>query len=209
MNTVTGLTAALLLSALSCATLATPTDDANREFIREQESFSKQLRGQDNSALREQLEQQVQQNPLSTEDSRFIGELKQSQIEVQPEKPVSGALYFVSFSIPPSGLKRMLAEARQFDIPATLRGMVGNDMRTTANAVLGLVNDGVTAGVQIDPLPYRKYAITSVPALVVYCQNGHDLLRGNLHLKQALEKVVEKGTCRDEAQLLLARGEIK
>lgn len=197
----------LLLSVLSGTAQSTPGDEADRAFLREQESFSQQLRHQDNAVLREQLEQQVRQNPLSGADARFIDGLKQSQRDAEPEKPASGALYFVSFSIPPVGLKRMLAEARKYRIPATLRGMVGNDMRTTANAVLALVNDGATAGVQIDPMPWREYGITSVPALVVYCQAGHDLLRGNLHLKPALQKVVEKGTCRDEAQLLLNKGE--
>ncbi|MDH1321580.1 type-F conjugative transfer system pilin assembly protein TrbC, partial [Enterobacter bugandensis] len=54
-----------------------------------------------------------------------------------------------------------------------------------------------------------EYGITSVPSLVVYCEAGHDVIRGNLHLKQALEKVVEKGECRDEAQQLLSKGEAR
>lgn len=205
MKTVTALTAVLLLSAHGCAAQASATDE-NREFIRQQESFSQQLRKQDNSPLREMLEQQVRQNPLSENDSRFIGELKQSQREDQQKPPARGALYFVSFSIPPTGLKRMLAEARKYSIPATLRGMVKNDMKTTAEAVQALVKDGATSGVQIDPTQYRKFGITSVPALVVYCEAGHDVIRGNLHLKQALEKVVDKGECKEEARELLNQG---
>lgn len=205
MKTVTALTAALLLSAHCCAAQTSATDE-NREFIRQQESFSQQLRKQDNAPLREMLEQQVRQNPLSENDSRFIGELKQSQREAQQEPPARGALYFISFSIPPTGLKRMLAEARKYSIPATLRGMVKNDMKTTAEAVQALVKDGATSGVQIDPTQYRKFGITSVPALVVYCEAGHDVIRGNLHLKQALEKVVDKGECKEEARVLLNQG---
>lgn len=103
----------------------------------------------------------------------------------------------------------MLTEARRYDIPATLRGMVDNDMKTTATAVMALVQDGSASGVAIDPTRFREYGITSVPSLVVYCESGHDVVRGNLHLKQALEKVVEKGDCRDEAQRLLSRGETR
>nr|WP_242658793.1 hypothetical protein [Enterobacter hormaechei] len=45
MKTLSGLTAALLLSAYCCTALASGADEANREFIRQQESFSQQLRG--------------------------------------------------------------------------------------------------------------------------------------------------------------------
>ncbi|MFK3915129.1 type-F conjugative transfer system pilin assembly protein TrbC [Enterobacter cancerogenus] len=177
----------------------------NRQWLKEQESFSQQLRGQDNAPLRQMLEQKVRQNPLSADDARFIGELKQRQQEAQQDKPTHGALYFVSFAIPQTGLKRMLTEARRYDIPATLRGMVNNDMKTTATAVMALVQDGSASGVAIDPTRFREYGITSVPSLVVYCERGHDVIRGNLHLKQALEKVAATGDCREVAQGLLDR----
>jgi hypothetical protein len=44
----------------------------------------------------------------------------------------------------------MLHETRQYGIPATLRGLINNDMKTTTDAVMQLVKDGVTDGVQID-----------------------------------------------------------
>lgn len=87
--------------------------------------------------------------------------------------------------------------------------MVNNDMKTTATAVMALVQDGSASGVAIDPTRFREYGITSVPSLVVYCEAGHDVIRGNLHLKQALEKVVGKGECRDEAQQLLNKGDAR
>ncbi len=136
----------------------------------------------------------MRQNPLSADDARFIGELKQRQREDQQDKPTHGALYFVSFAIPQAGLKRMLTEARRYDIPATLRGMVNNDMKTTATAVMALFRTGSASGVAIDPTRFREYGITSVPSTVVYCEAGHDVIRGNLHLKQALEKVVGRAS---------------
>jgi type-F conjugative transfer system pilin assembly protein TrbC len=98
--------------------------------------------------------------------------------------------------VPEEGLKRMLHETRQYGIPATLRGLVNNDMKATTDAVMRLVKDGVTDGVQIDPTLYSQYNIRSVPALVVRCKAGFDVVRGNIRLKQALEKVAEKGTVR-------------
>ena len=58
MKTLSSLTVALLLSAYCCTALASGADEANSEFIRQQESFSQQLRGQDNAPLRQILEQQ-------------------------------------------------------------------------------------------------------------------------------------------------------
>lgn len=117
---------------------------------------------------------------------------------------VADALYFVSFSIPEEGLKRMLGETRHYGIPATLRGMVNNDLKTTAEAVLSLVKDGATDGVQIDPTLFSQYGIRSVPALVVFCSQGYDIIRGNLRVGQALEKVAATGDCRQVAHDLLA-----
>ncbi len=45
--------------------------------------------------------------------------------------------------------------------------------------------------------------IRSVPTLVVYCRQGYDVIRGNLRVKQALEKVVTAGDCRQVAAGLL------
>jgi len=195
-----------LLLVTLCGTASADTE-SDRAFIRDQETFSQQLRQQDRGALGDMLSRQVQQNPLSADDARFIGNLKQRQQEAQQDKPTHGALYFVSFAIPETGLKRMLTEARRYDIPAVLRGMVNNDMKATADAVMSLVQEGSASGVAIDPNRYREYGITSVPSLVVYCQAGHDVIRGNLRLKQALGKVAEQGDCREEARALLAKGE--
>ena len=68
---------------------------------------------------------------------------------------------------------------------------------------LALVKDGVTDGVQIDPTLYTQYGIRSVPSLVVRCQAGYDVVRGNIHVKQALEKVAQTGDCAQVARQIL------
>lgn len=120
------------------------------------------------------------------------------------DKPVPHALYFVSFSIPEEGLKRMILDADSFGIPSTLRGMVNNDMRDTANAVLRLVNEDKRGGVQIDPKAFTTYGINAVPALVVTCDGRYDRIAGNLALREALTKVAESGDCADTARAILA-----
>ena len=182
------LTAGLYISAHASENMNTPE---NRQFLKQQETLSQQLR--------EKPDTQLQHS-----DNQFLDELVRKQQAAQKDKPQQGAVYFVSFSIPEEGLKRMLGETRHYGIPATLRGMVNNDLKATAEAVLALVKDGATDGVQIDPTLFSQYGIRSVPALVVFCSQGHDIIRGNLRVRQALEKVASAGDCRQVAHDLLA-----
>ena len=175
----------------------------NRQFLKQQENLSRQLREKPDYQLKAWAERQVLENPLQRSDNHFLDELVRKQQAAQKDKPQQGAVYFVSFSIPEEGLKRMLGETRHYGIPATLRGMVNNDLKATADAVLSLVKDGATDGVQIDPTLFSQYGIRSVPALVVFCSQGHDIIRGNLRVRQALEKVAATGDCRQVAQRLL------
>ncbi|EFK7798514.1 type-F conjugative transfer system pilin assembly protein TrbC, partial [Escherichia coli] len=175
----------------------------NRQFLKQQETLSQQLREKPDTQLQAWAEQQVRANPLQHSDNQFLDELVRRQQAAQKDKPQQGAVYFVSFSIPEEGLKRMLGETRHYGIPATLRGMVNNDLKTTAEAVLSLVKDGATDGVQIDPTLFSQYGIRSVPALVVFCSQGYDIIRGNLRVGQALEKVAATGDCRQVARTLL------
>ncbi|MEJ0230804.1 type-F conjugative transfer system pilin assembly protein TrbC (plasmid) [Klebsiella michiganensis] len=185
------------------AVLADSSPVTDREWLKQQEDLSEKLRLNPDRQLQQELEAQIKRNPLNRSDSQFIDDLLSKQKVSNQEKPAEGAIYFVSFSIPEEGLKQMLHETRQFGIPATLRGLVNNDMKTTADAVMQLVKDGVTDGMQIDPTLYAQYNIRSVPALVVRCQAGYDVVRGNIRVKQALEKVAETGDCAQTARQML------
>lgn len=178
--------------------------DAEHSWLKQQEDFAQRLRETPHPELERWLKKQVQDNPLDADSRHYLESLVQQQRT--GEKTVAGALYFVSFSIPETGLKRMLQEAGRYAIPVTLRGLVNNDMKQTVTAVTQLVQDGATQGVQIDPTLYQRYHITSVPALVVHCEQGFDVIRGNLRLDLALQKVVEQGTCAGEAQQILQQG---
>jgi len=113
------------------------------------------------------------------------------------------AVYFVSFSIPPEGLKPMLADARRFGIPATIRGLIDNDFRKTASAMFDLAKEDKTLGVQIEPTHNQRYDIRAVPALVVTCPGHFDIIRGSLPLADALKSVAERGECADTARQLM------
>lgn len=200
------LTVMLLLTRTVAAAEGAVSSDpmaADRQWLKQQEDFSEQLRRQPDKALQQELEAQISRNPLTRSDQQFIDNLASQQRESTRDKPAEGAVYCISFSIPDEGLKRMLHETHRYGIPATLRGLVNNDMKATTDAVMGLVKAGITEGVQIDPTLYSQYGIRSVPALVVRCKAGFDVIQGNIRLKQALEKVVEKGDCADTARKLL------
>ena len=190
-----------LLTMKVCGAVGPTTED--RDWLKQQENLSEQLRQHPDRQLQQELEAQIKRNPLNRSDSQFIDNLLSQQKAANQEKPTEGALYFVSFSIPEEGLKRMLHETRQYGIPVKLRGLINNDMKTTTDAVLQLVKDGVTDGVQIDPTLYTQYSIRSVPSLVVRCQAGYDVVRGNIHVKQALEKVAQTGDCAQVARQIL------
>ncbi|WP_436404957.1 type-F conjugative transfer system pilin assembly protein TrbC [Edwardsiella tarda] len=179
--------------------------DAEHSWLKQQEDFAQRLRETPHPELERWLKKQVQDNPLDADNRHYLESLVQQQ-QRTGENTAAGALYFVSFSIPETGLKRMLQEAGRYAIPVTLRGLVNNDMKQTVTAVTQLVQDGATQGVQIDPTLYQRYHITSVPALVVHCEQGFDVIRGNLRLDFALQKVVEQGTCAGEAQQILQQG---
>ncbi|SAU74561.1 cconjugal transfer pilus assembly protein TrbC [Klebsiella pneumoniae] len=153
------------------AVLAETSSVTDREWLKQQENLSEQLRQHPDKQLQQELEAQINRNPLPKSDRQFIDNLVSQQKAANQEKPAEGALYFVSFSIPEEGLKRM--------------------------------KDGVTDGVQIDPTLYTQYSIRSVPSLVVRCQAGYDVVRGNIHVKQALEKVAQTGDCAQVARQML------
>ncbi|EOK4242788.1 type-F conjugative transfer system mating-pair stabilization protein TraN [Escherichia coli] len=131
---------AALLMMLNGAVMASENVNTpeNRQFLKQQENLSRQLREKPDHQLKAWAEKQVLENPLQRSDNHFLDELVRKQQASQDGKPRQGALYFVSFSIPEEGLKRMLGETRHYGIPATLRGMVNNDLKTTAEAVLEL-----------------------------------------------------------------------
>lgn len=181
--------AVLITAFLSLPAWATPQED--QTFIDHQLDVSSALRNAPPSDYLRSLAAQGQQI------------MPRAGHSAPPEKPVPQALYFVSFSMPAEGMKALIQDAHRLHIPATLRGLVNNDFRQTANAVLALVKDDHKGGVQIDPTAFKTYGITAVPALVVTCPGHFDRVAGNIALPQALKKVAESGECSDVAEKML------
>ncbi len=196
---------AALLCAQSVQAAEQPTVSAGdmaymKQKQTELEQFQAQLKGM-NITL-----PPAQQNKVS----QLQNEIAASHADQNSaDRPTPQALYFVSLGIPEEGLLPMLADARRFGIPATLRGLLDNDFRKTASVMFELSKKDKEAGVQIDPTLYQQYGIKAVPALVVTCQGNYDVLYGSLPVKQALEEVVRRGDCAATATQLLKMAEGK
>ncbi|HCI8581984.1 TPA: type-F conjugative transfer system pilin assembly protein TrbC [Enterobacter cloacae] len=167
------------------------------------------IKGQQDAmaAMKEDLQSHPVAEPLLPQRqleliNRLQGDIA-AKTNTMGEKDMFPAIYFVSLGIPHEGLLPMLKDARRYNIPPTLRGLVNNDMRQTAAAMFELNKEDKDAGVQIDPTLFSQYNITTVPALVVTCPGHHDVIRGSLPLQQALEKVAESGDCAATARHLL------
>lgn len=199
---------ALATGALLCCTLS-PMAQADRtadnaQFIESLRDRSDVLRYQPTlPTFLQPPRQSAQGNALAQ------GLLQQQREASQRSKKQPRALYFVSFSIPEEGLVRMLPEARALDIPAVVNGLIDNDMRKTAEAVFRLTREKNTGGVQIDPTQFARFGITTVPALVVTCgESTYDLVRGNIRLREALERVASDGDCAATAKAILAENPV-
>ncbi|EPC4028292.1 type-F conjugative transfer system pilin assembly protein TrbC [Aeromonas salmonicida] len=145
-----------------------------------------------------------ERQPVGVGSQAWIDQLARQATGASKAKPIPQAQYFVSFSIPEDGLKRLILDADAFGIPSTIRGMVNNDMRDTANAVLRLVKEDKRGGVQIDPKAFSTYGINAVPALIVTCDGRYDRIAGNLALREALTKIAQSGDCANTARAILA-----
>ncbi|HEM8293652.1 type-F conjugative transfer system pilin assembly protein TrbC [Providencia vermicola] len=196
---------------LLCASLVlVPTSHA----LTDDQQFLEQLRDQSAALLEQSLPPDGFKPPeISAKDKAWIDSLLAKQQHAQQQaadaakaqtEQESSFVYFVSFSIPEAGLKQMVPEATQLGIPTLINGLIDNDFRKTATAVFELTKDSGEGGVQIDPKTFAQYGITQVPALVVRCEQGFDVMYGNIRLVSAIERIASSGDCRDVARDWLA-----
>lgn len=143
---------------------------------------------------------------LSGQDTDYIAALKrQQQHQAKPDDSAPVAMVFVSFSMPEDELRERVKDAADLGVTVSLRGMVNGDMRQTGTRVAQLVKETNKGGMQIDPVAFRRYGVTSVPTLIVKCDALSDRVLGDINLRDALKKVAEAGDCAAFAETLLNR----
>ncbi|WP_272539718.1 type-F conjugative transfer system pilin assembly protein TrbC [Providencia sp. PROV197] len=178
--------------------------------LTDDQQFLEQLRDQSAALLEQSLPPEGFKPPeISAKDKAWIDNLLAKQQQAQQQaadaakeqtEQESPFVYFVSFSIPEAGLKQMVPEATQLGIPTLINGLIDNDFRKTASAVFELTKDTGEGGVQIDPKTFAQYGITQVPALVVRCEQGFDVMYGNIRLISAIERIASSGDCHEVAR---------
>ncbi len=148
----------------------------------------------------------------SRQDQQWATQLQdQAMSKLKPQNPkaqASGVVIFASLGMPETSLKQLLTQAADLNIPVVIRGLWKNDFMATAQKVKSLVvepnGNTVLGGVEINPIWFKQFNITQVPAFVTIkdgaclgeppCAKDHyDRLYGNVSLYHALETLAKHG----------------
>lgn len=116
--------------------------------------------------------------------------------QVPLDKAENETVYFLSFSIPEEQLVAVMKEAAEHKIPVYIRGLINDDMKSTAHAIKYLVQKYGIKGINIDPVRFDYYDINAVPALVKKCGDKFDVVYGNGNINSALELIKLEGDCK-------------
>lgn len=136
----------------------------------------------------------------------------------QKPQGASGAILFVSFSMPDSLLFALSDEAAKFHIPVVINGLVDGNFNKTIETFKRLQSEARKQhlhfkGVSIDPVWFSQFHIRSVPALVVTApakfNQPFDVVYGNASIKKGLELIARKGDANPKlAATILENGNV-
>lgn len=120
---------------------------------------------------------------------------------------------FATLSLSDNILKQMLEYAKLYNGTIVLRGIEDNSFVKTSNHIQRIATEADSAAIIIDPTLFKKFKVVSVPSYVlakhkecpvgISCMPNYDKITGNITPKYALEKFIEKGDLKLEAQGLL------
>jgi len=138
-------------------------------------------------------------------------------------KTADGAILFVSFSMPKKMIFTLADEAREYDIPVVIKGLVNADFRQTLQKIADIIEEGKKEGYRMNglsmsPIWFEQFGIEKVPSLVVTKRPGDclvqticanqpfDFVSGNIPIKKALTIIAERGhETPDVARAILER----
>ncbi len=115
-----------------------------------------------------------------------------------PNNKKEGFYVFVSFSMPKSLLEQYDKIAKQIGAKLVIIGFKNNSFKETVQYTQKIA-------MQVDPIAFNKFAITSVPSFVLSHDNKFDKLVGNVSIKYALEQFESQGDLKQKASEYLAR----
>lgn len=98
-------------------------------------------------------------------------------------------MMFISFSMPEKLLIDIYQEAEELAIPVVLNGLVDDDFKKTMKKMYEIGKKFPHLAIQIDPVSFKKYGITQVPALAVIGVDDAKVVYGNITISDALKEV--------------------
>ncbi len=136
--------------------------------------------------------------PTNVIDQVFSGyeQIKKQSTCSQNNK--DGFYIFVSLNLPKNLLEQYNQIAKQTGAKLVLRGFKNNSFKDTIEVTQKLA-------LQVDPITFKKFGITSVPSFVLVDDNKFDKLVGNVSIKYALEQFEAQGELKKQAQEYLKR----
>jgi conjugal transfer pilus assembly protein TrbC len=134
----------------------------------------------------------------------------QDNIGAPNPKVAQGAIEFVSLDMPVASLRQILSDASAYNIPVVIRGLLQNNWKYTTAAITNILQPpggtSIPGSFEIDPLWFRTFGITQVPALVVVapgstcapqdkaCVPAFDVVYGNVPVSRALSLIAQNGS---------------
>ncbi len=99
------------------------------------------------------------------------------QFSKPPVLPINAATHelmvFVSFSMPPASLQRIVLESEKTGAHIVFRGFIGNKMMEMSKHIANLIGNH-RVEVSVNPPAFNQFQVTSVPALVIALPNASE-----------------------------------
>lgn len=128
-----------------------------------------------------------------------------------PEAWTNAPLVLVSFSMPDSTIKSLIAEASKVGAKLVLRGALDGDIPKTINKIKTISEGQNSASIVIDPTVFKRFSVTQVPTFILPLESvktctevdcevpNHVIASGSATLKYFLEKTSRVGDDQEKA----------
>lgn len=140
----------------------------------------------------------IANEPTNVIEQVFSGHEQIKKQSTCSQNNKDGFYIFVSLSMSKNLLEQYNQIAKQIGAKLVIRGFKNNSFKETIEVTQKLA-------IQVDPVAFEKFGITSVPSFVLSDASQFDKLVGNVSIKYALEQFEQQGDLKQKASEYLAR----
>lgn len=153
---------------------------------------------------------QIDQSKLPVDIAKSLKGLREN---MGRKKSIESLMIFVSSSMPRESILNYIKESKEYGGTLVFRGFINNSFKETVKYIQEISKDGARA--IVDPRSFRMFNITQVPQIILISEDNecvmgacdktpiHDRISGNVPLKYALERFVQEGDNKEQAESLL------